>query len=171
MHRPDRPLAVAIVEALPDDVGELLTLQRAAYATEALIYGDPGLPALTQSLLELQTELAAVTALKAVVGHRIVGAVRAHIDGRVLHVGRLTVAPDWQGRGVGSRLLAAVETYHGDAVDTAALFTGHLSSANLAMYGRRGYLEQRREPLRRGVVLVHLAKPLTGQERPVDDAQ
>lgn len=39
------------------DAGELLTLQRAAYVTEALLYGDPELPALTQSLAELVDEL------------------------------------------------------------------------------------------------------------------
>ena len=37
--------------------GELLTLQRAAYATEAQLYGDPNLPALVQSLDELRDEL------------------------------------------------------------------------------------------------------------------
>ncbi|MGH3263649.1 MAG: GNAT family N-acetyltransferase [Trebonia sp.] len=114
----------------------------------------------------LQTELAAVTAWKASVGHRIVGAVRARVAGTVLHVGRLTVAPDWQGGGIGSRLLTAVESHHGEQVDTAALFTGHLSEANLSMYTRRGYSEQRREPLSPGVLLVHLTKPLPATDGP-----
>jgi GNAT superfamily N-acetyltransferase len=157
---------VVIAPVVAEDAGELLTLQRAAHATEARIYRDPELPALTQTLHELQAELASATALKATVGHRIVGAVRAHVEGTVLHVGRLTVAPDWQGLGIGSRLLTAVESYHGDHVDTAELFTGHLSEANLTMYTRRGYLEQRREQLRPGVILVHLAKPLPATDVP-----
>lgn len=168
MHADEVPLSdVVIAPVVAGDAGELLTLQRAAYATEARIYGDPELPALTQTLPELQTELAAATAWKASVGHRIVGAVRARVQGTVLHVGRLTVAPDWQGYGIGSRLLTAVESHHGAAVDTAALFTGHLSAANLAMYTRRGYLEQRREQLRPGVMLVHLTKPLPATDAPV----
>lgn len=149
-----------------EDTGELLTLQRAAYATEARIYGDPELPALTQTFPELQDELATAIALKATAGHRLVGAVRARVDGTVLHIGRLTVALDWQGRGLGSRLLTAVESHHSGQVDTAALFTGHLSEANLAMYGRRGYREQRREQLRPGVMLVHLSKPLPSADGP-----
>lgn len=157
---PRPPADVAIVSLAAQDAGELLTLQRAAYTTEARRYGDPELSALTQTLSELQQELASVTARKATAGHRLVGAVRAHVDGTVLHIGRLMVAPDWQGRGVGSRLLAAVEEHHGDHVNTAALFTGHLSAANLALYARRGYLERRREQLRPGVVLVHLTKAL-----------
>ena len=34
----------------PDDAGEVLTIQRAAFASEALIYGDPDMPPLTQAL-------------------------------------------------------------------------------------------------------------------------
>jgi len=167
MH-PDHvpPCDVIVAPVMAEDAGELLTLQRAAYATEARLYGDPELPALTQTLPELQAELATTTALKASAGHRIVGAVRAHVEGTVLHVGRLTVAPDWQGCGIGSRLLTAVESHHGDQVETAALFTGHLSEANLTMYARRGYRQQRREQLHPGVVLVHLAKPLSATDGP-----
>ena len=164
MHNHVPPCDVIVAPVMAEDAGELLTLQRAAYATEARIYGDPELPALTQTLPELKAELATTTAMKASVGHRIVGAVRAHVEGTVLHVGRLTVAPDWQGRGIGSRLLTAVESHHGDQVDAAALFTGHLSGANLAMYTRRGYCEQRREQLSLGVVLVHLTKPLSAAD-------
>ena len=154
------PLEVTVTLAGPEDAGELLTLQRAAYATEARIYREPELPALVQTLQALRTELGSVTALKATAGHRIVGAVRAHVEGTVLHVGRLTVAPDWQGRGVGSRLLAAVEDHHAEEADTATLFTGHLSAGNLSMYARRGYIEARRERLRPGVELVYLTKSL-----------
>lgn len=169
MH-PDRvlPRGVVLAPVAAADAGELLTLQRAAYATEARLYGDPELPALTQTLPELQAELVSVTALKATAGHRMVGAVRAHVDGSVLHIGRLVVAPDWQGRGIGSALLAAVEARHGRDVDAAALFTGHLSAGNLALYARRGYVQQRREQLRPGVVLVHLAKPLGARVPPVE---
>ncbi len=163
---PRPPRAVAIASAEAADAGELLTLQQAAYTSEARLYGDPELPALTQTLFELQEELASVMALKATAGHRLVGAVRAHVDGTVLHIGRLVVAPDWQGRGVGSRLLAAIEEHRGDDVSTAALFTGHLSAANLASYARRGYGERRREQLRPGVVLVHLTKALPAADGP-----
>ena len=154
---PDRPL---IGPATPDDAGELLTLQRAAYATEARLYGDPELPAMVQTLDELTGELAAGLALTATRGTRIVGAVRARVADGVLHVGRLTVAPDQQGQGIGTALLTEVEAAAPPGTRAATLFTGSRSAANLRLYERLGYREERREQLTPSVELVHLTKPL-----------
>ncbi|GAB3409367.1 GNAT family N-acetyltransferase [Schumannella luteola] len=143
------PLGVA-------DAGELLTLQRAAYATEAQLYGDPSLPALTQTLDELVDELRSVSALGIRAGGRLIGAVRWRVDGDVAEIGRLVIAPDQQGRGLGTRLLRAAEEASG--ARTFELFTGHLSVANIRLYEREGYAKSRREALRDGVELVFLRK-------------
>ncbi|MBD3940672.1 GNAT family N-acetyltransferase [Microbacterium sp. NEAU-LLC] len=142
-----------------DDAGELLTLQRAAYATEAQIYRDPFLPALTQTLGELTDELRG-PGLGMRWGDRLVGAVRWSVDDGVAHIGRLTVAPDLQGRGIGTRLLRAAEEASGAAA--FELFTGHLSEANIRLYEREGYTIDRREPLHPGVDLVYLVKSARG---------
>ncbi len=141
-----------------DAAGELLTLQRAAYVTEAQLYDDARLPALTQSLDDLGAELRTARCTGAWLGARLVGAVRTREDDGVLHVGRLVVAPDLQGRGIGTGLLAATE--EGAGAGMAALFTGHLSVGNLRLYARAGYREQRREQVHPGLTLVHLTKPL-----------
>lgn len=145
----------------PDDAGEVLTLQRAAFVQEAQIYGTPQLPPLTQTLDELEAELVENLGCVAVDGTRIVGAVRARRDGELLLVGRLTIAPDQQGRGIGTRLLAAVEE-RGAALGAteAELFTGSLSEANLRLYLREGYVETQRVPGDDGIEQVFLRKPL-----------
>jgi len=142
----------------PGAVGELLTLQRAAYVTEAQLYDDVRLPALVQTPDELADELAQSSCLAALAGSRLVGAVRTRERDGVLHVGRLVVAPDLQGRGIGTRLLLAAE--RSTTLPRAALFTGARSTANLRLYRRHGYVETAREPVRPGLELVHLVKEL-----------
>jgi ribosomal protein S18 acetylase RimI-like enzyme len=122
------------------DAGEILTVQRAAYLVEAQRYADPFLPPLTETLDEVRTVLAGpATVLTARFGHRLVGSVRAHVEGDTAHVGRLSVAPDQQGRGVGGRLLRAVEAACAARVRRFALFTGADSEQNLRLYDRHGY--------------------------------
>ncbi len=147
-----------IAPAGAEDAGELLTLQRAAFVTEAQLYDDPRLPALVETLEELRASLG--LALTARSGPRLVGSVRGRVAGGVLHVGRLVVAPDQQGRGIGAALLAAVERAAGPQVRAAVLFTGARSAGNLRLYGRAGYVEQRRERVDDLLTFVHLAKQL-----------
>ncbi|MFB8386452.1 GNAT family N-acetyltransferase [Microbacterium sp. NPDC055910] len=149
-----RPIAV-------DDAGEVLTLQRAAFVQEALVYGDPHMPALTQTLDELTAELEENLGCVAVAGTRVVGAARARADGELLLVGRIAIAPDVQGGGVGSAVLEAVEE-RGREVGcrVAELFTGSLSEANLRLYERLGYVESERVEQGEGIAEVYLRKSL-----------
>jgi ribosomal protein S18 acetylase RimI-like enzyme len=145
----------------PEDAGEVLTLQRAAFVQEALIYGTPEMPPLTQTLEELEAELRENLGCVALAGPRIVGAVRAQRDGELLLVGRIAIAPDQQGRGLGTTLLAAVEQRGREAGATEAeLFTGSLSEANLRLYEREGYRETQRVPGDDGTAQVFMRKSL-----------
>ena len=149
---------VDLVPLPPGAAGELLTLQRAAYVSEAQLYDDVRLPALVQTLDDLVDELAASTCVAAVADTRLVGAVRTRERDGVLHIGRLVVAPDRQGQGIGTRLLLAAEQATG--LPRATLLTGARSTANLRLYQRHGYVERSREQVRPGLELVHLVKGL-----------
>ena len=145
----------------PDDAGEVLTLQRAAFVQEALIYGSPDMPPLTQTLDELRAELEHNLGHVALDGPRIVGALRAQQDGELLLIGRIAIAPDQQGRGIGSQLLAAAEETGRDAgAREAELFTGSLSEANIRLYEREGYVETERVPQGGGTEQVFMRKQL-----------
>ncbi|WP_425547849.1 GNAT family N-acetyltransferase [Actinocorallia longicatena] len=150
-----------IERAGAQDAGEILCLQRAAYVTEAQLYGDPFLPPLVESL-EQATALYATDAvvLKATEAGRVVGAVRAVFNERTCLVGRLIVAPDRQGRGIGTALLKAVEEEVAELADALVLFTGHQSAGNLRLYKHLGYQEFRRERINEHLVHVHLRKDL-----------
>ncbi|MFT4125744.1 MAG: GNAT family N-acetyltransferase [Gordonia sp. (in: high G+C Gram-positive bacteria)] len=136
-----------VVRLTSRDAGEVLTLQRAAYVSEAILHDDLTLPPLVQTLAEVETELAdpAVVGLGIRVDARLVAAVRLCIRGNVAELGRLTVVPDRQGQGLGSRLLATIDSRLPTGVDRVELFTGERSLANIRLYGRMGYVETRRE--------------------------
>lgn len=121
--------------------GELLTVQRAAYVTEAQRYATAALPPLVETVDQVRADLLApsVVALGAWLGPRLVGSVRGRTDGDRMEVARLAVAPDVQGRGVGRRLLAAVERAAPPGVRTLWLVTGHASDDALRLYRRAGY--------------------------------
>ncbi|HEY3337205.1 MAG TPA: GNAT family N-acetyltransferase [Propionicimonas sp.] len=140
------------------DVDAVLDVQRAAFVIEARLYDDPSLPPLLESREQLAADLDHSLGLVAVDGDRVVGSVRVRVDGESLHIARLSVAPDRQGRGLGALLLARAEAVA--VAGEALLFTGHLSASNLRLYARAGYVEQRRVPVDERVTLVYLRKQL-----------
>ncbi|MEU8383006.1 GNAT family N-acetyltransferase [Streptosporangium sp. NPDC048865] len=150
---------IVIEVAEPGDAGEILTVQRAAYVGEAQLYGDPFIPPLVESASQVRKAVETATVLVARDGTRIVGAVRGRTSGTTCLVGRLVVAPDRQGEGVGGSLLSAL---HEEAATALAfdLFTGHLSEGNLRLYRRHGYRETRREPMSEHLTLVHMRREL-----------
>ena len=131
------PAEIVLSPIQPSDAGEVLTIQRAAFVSEALIYGSADMPPLVQSLEELEAELEDAGGWVARIGSRIVGAIRTRESDGVLLIGRIAIAPDVQGSGVGGMLLAMAEEHSGAA--EAELFTGSLSEANIRLYERYGY--------------------------------
>ena len=140
------------------DVDAVLSVQRAAFTVEAQLYDDPSLPPLLESRDQLIADLDRSRGLVALDGDRVVGSVRVRMEGTSLHIARLSVAPDQQGRGLGTLLLARAESVA--AAEEALLFTGHLSASNLRLYARAGYVEQRRVRVDERVTLVYLRKQL-----------
>lgn len=133
---------LVIAEATTADAGELLTLQRAAYLTEAQLNGSTDLPPLTETLTELRDSLGHGSVLTARRLGRLVGSVRGEVAGDgVWSVGRLMVAPDLQGQGIGGRLMAEIESRAPASSRAIRLMTGAASAPNLAFYQRRGYVE------------------------------
>ena len=128
-----------LTRATAADAAELLVLQRACWVQEAIDNASLELPALTETLDDVRAWLADWQVW--VVHHqgRLVGAVRARRDGASWEIGRLMVAPDLAGRGLGRWLLRYAECAAPDDVTSLGLFTGARSLRNLALYQRAGY--------------------------------
>jgi ribosomal protein S18 acetylase RimI-like enzyme len=94
----------------------------------------------------------------------LVAAVRVGLSDRIAALGRTAVAPDLQGRGLGTSLLTAVEQLLPSTIEAIELFTGEHSERNLRLYRRLGYCETHRTPVG-AYALVHLRKSLARDGR------
>jgi tRNA (guanine37-N1)-methyltransferase len=158
---PSRTLTVAGVDldlrsAVPADAGELLTLQLACWVEEARANPGVDIPPLRETLEDVSAWLREWTTLVVRASGRLVGAVRGRLVGDTWDVGRLMVAPDLRGRGLGHELLSRAEAAAHPDARRLLLFTGVGSAANLRMYQRAGYRRDPVQPSETGV--VHLSK-------------
>jgi tRNA (guanine37-N1)-methyltransferase len=153
--------------ATPADAPELLVLQRACWMREGLAAaGEWVVPPLAEELGDVLAGLGAWTTWVARVRGtdgspgRLVASVRGRAhpqDASTWEVGRLMVAPDLQGRGLGRELLALAESSAPGSVSGYRLTTGRLEEGNQRFYRRAGYRVLRGEPSLPGA--VDLAKP------------
>jgi ribosomal protein S18 acetylase RimI-like enzyme len=161
-----------IAALTPGEAGEVLTLQRAAFVTEAQAHRDLRIPPLTQTLADLRAELGEQFCHGWGVREsgRLVACVRAHVSGDAAELVRLAVAPDRQGRGIGTELLLATEDLLPPQVRTIGLFTGQYSHANLRLYRRHGY-RQTHTTQAGAYLLVHLAKGRPSRAGPLSASE
>ena len=134
--------------ATPADAAELLVLQRACWVPEGRLSGSWTIPPLDESLEEVTagigawTTYAVRTASAPGAPGRLVASVRGRVrpeDPTVWETGRLMVAPDVQGRGLGRELLALAEAAAPASVTTFWINTGAVSRGNQRRYRRAGY--------------------------------
>ncbi len=128
--------------ARPADVPELLVLQRACWVVEAQRNDALDIPPLVETLEQVGAGLTDWQTWVVRSAGRLVGSVRARQrpgDPQVLEIGRLMVAPDLSGRGLGRALLTHAEAAASPEVRTLWINTGSRSERNQRMYRKAGY--------------------------------
>ncbi len=149
-RRPDLAAAAGLVRGVADldvapatraDAGELATLQLACWVQEQHNNPDIPIPPLHESVDDVAAWLGEWTTWVArTPGGRLVAAVRSRLqeDG-TWDIGRLMVAPDLQGRGLGRELLELAEQAAPVEATAYVLITGAGSDRNLRTYKKAGY--------------------------------
>jgi tRNA (guanine37-N1)-methyltransferase len=144
--------------ATPGDAAEILTLQLACWVTEAHANQTLDIPPLHEDVDAVVASLDPWTTFVVRCAGRLVGSVRGRLDGDVWEIGRLMVAPDLRGRGLGRWLLQHAEAAAPPQARRITVFTGARSADNLRLYKRAGYRREAEQPDDPG--LVRLGKPL-----------
>ena len=129
---------VSISKATVPDCAVLLLLQKECYLQEAKINNDYNIPPLVQTIDEYINEFAQYTILKTEYKNSIIGSVRSKNEGSICKIGRLFVKPEYQGLGIGRKLLNTIEEEN-NSVEKYELFTGKESTRNIAFYTQLGY--------------------------------
>ena len=138
------------------DLPEILDVQKLAFRSEAELYNNCCIPPMRQTVDDLAEELKTKVFLKAVVGNKIVGSVRAAEKDGICFIEKLSVHPDYQNRGIGYRLLESIrERFPG--ANAFELATGQKSVKNIRLYEKAGFRVYKEET-HSGVVMVFMRK-------------
>ena len=135
----------------------ILAIQKLAYESQAKIYNDYTISPLVETLEALENEFLSKTIYKAVQDNSIIGAVRAILKDNTCYIGRLCVHPNYQGQGIGTRLLQHIENEFSTAT-RFELFAGSKSEDNIRLYKRLGYRIFKSEPYSEKADIVYMQK-------------
>ncbi len=150
-------MTIDIRDASESDAVEILEIQKLAFHGQGILYDDFTLPPLVQTLEELIQDFKTHAFLKALYDGKIVGSVRGRAEVDTCFISRLIVHPDHQSKGIGKKLIHALEDRFG-TVHRYELFTGHKSEKNLALYRKLGYYKFGEKPQGDNVILICMEK-------------
>jgi ech hydrogenase subunit C len=145
------------VRAEKGDAPGILGLQKTAGQCEAEIYNDENLPALQQTLEELQSDFERAIYIKAVINNKIIGSVRGQARDDTALVSGVCVHPYYQRRDIGRRLVDEIEKAFPNAKRFEA-FTGRPNAHGLHLLTQAGYQEFKTEPFTPAIAWVYLQK-------------
>ncbi|WP_435771214.1 GNAT family N-acetyltransferase [Nocardioides sp. SYSU DS0651] len=148
------PDGTPIVRATAGDAGEILTLQRACWVQEALANDSLDIPALHEGLDDVRRWLEEWDTYVVRRAGRLVAAARGRLEGEVWDIGRIMVAPDIQGAGLGRALLDHIQAVAAPEATSYLLFTGTASARNQRMYKKAGFRLRTDLPAPPGAVVL-----------------
>ncbi len=119
--------------AIAEVLGEAFGMYRKHYTADAFAVVTPLADEITKRLDEGPQWVATM-------GDKIVGTVSVTVDEGDLYVRSMAVAPEAQGRGVGHKLLDAIDEYAaGTKFDRIFLYTTYFSAGAKELYEKHGY--------------------------------
>lgn len=132
------PETLTIAPADLADAPALLAMQKLAFEPEARACQVWEIPPLQETVEGIGEHIRMATVLKATDGDRLLGSIRGIVTGDTCLIRVLVVAPEAQGRGLGARLLKAIEDAHRQ-VERFELTTNMIMVGNVRFYLSHGY--------------------------------
>lgn len=128
---------MTISKANKSDAEEILSVQKAAFQTEAEIHNMYDIQPLAQTLAELLKEFDLGPVLKVSHNGRIIGSARAHINDNIVTICKVVVLPEFRGRGIAKALISELENIC--PASRYEIYTNSKSYWNISLYKSLGY--------------------------------
>lgn len=143
----------------PADVPAIRALSRRAYEKWVGLIGREPIPMIADYEAAIRTHI-----FDLIEEHgRLIALVETAREADHLLVVNLAVDPDYQGQGLGDRLLGqAEETARHESYGEVRLYTNAAFTSNIAFYEKRGYREFERRSLGPGMMRIYMRKTLAG---------
>lgn len=150
---------IEIKAAQQEDLRGILELQKKAFITEAESHGNYDIEPLKQTYDSILSDFSHYTFLKATDGDKIIGSVKYRKAEDGIWLGKLIVDRAYRGRGLGKRLMNAVESLNPD-FRTFHLFTAASSVWNIRLYESVGYkvCKEFTDDSQNGFLMVEMVK-------------
>lgn len=146
-----------VTKAEKQDLSKILELQYLCYQSEAKLLDNWDIPPLKQTLEEVENEYDKGIVLKVLDDNdNIIGSVRIRTVDGTAYIGKLIVQPDWQGKGIATKLLKEIERIC--PCDRYELFTSTKSEKNIHLYENVGFKVYRKETVSPELSMVYLEK-------------
>ena len=99
-----------ILKAEKKDLPEILQVQYAAFRKEAEEFNDFNIEPMTQTLEILEEEYKMRMFLKVLNDEgKIIASIRGYIENGTSYIGKTFVHPDYQGKGIGTKMIQTLE--------------------------------------------------------------
>ncbi len=126
--------------AKPEDSAAIAEVLGEAFGTYRQHYTPEAFEIVTPSAVEITRRLDDGPLWVATIGDRVVGTVSVTVEEGDLYVRSMAVVPEAQGRGVGHKLLDAIDEYAaGTEFDRIFLYTTYFSAGAKELYEKHGY--------------------------------
>jgi ribosomal protein S18 acetylase RimI-like enzyme len=141
------------------DIPRILEIQKKAFVVQAEKYDAYDIPPMVESPGQIKLESEKIVVLVAEINGEIAGSVRVAYGTDDAEIKRLSVAEEFQKKGIGSRLMMEAEKYC-EGLSRIWLFTGGQSFDNINLYKKLGYSTYKEEPWKDNFTLIYLEKHL-----------